>query len=564
MTLLPRGAWPILALLALAACGEEPAPPAPLDAGTAAKVAAARARTVIDASYEADPRVALLLQPCTQGGYYDRDTSDPVAILLDKLQFGSTDALHRAKEELGGMGELAAKEVTRLLNRNFGDPMGGAKVQNCIEVLGLMRTPSAHAPLIKALDHPRDTVRAASLRALAAGAARPEDFERLLAHIPVERTHMRERAAVALFTADPDRAAQVFLDWLEQGTNSDLWPFMANRLTDADPELLRARALELCDRVDPNVGLPLAGLALESGDPRPRALLDQYLASDNGAQRLPAVTALIRSGHVAGLAQLANEDPDAMIRQQVLVGLADEVDADAGPDKATLARFQAALDDVDTDVRKVALGTLLRWHDAGAQDRALALLGGSRLEIQEVVLVIREALAAQPDFAERVLAVLLEAEAKNEKLPLEKRLATLQAIGQVPSAEAAEYLFELGQAAEGKLQGMRAFRWLMLQASNTARPGRLRIASLLPGETAPERRLDMIWAVSSQRDATSVEFLEDFLAGDHDPYELLFAAERFAKSGQTTTAAPVLKRLTLRVEHPEVRRALECLMWRWY
>jgi len=564
MTLPPRGAWLSLALLALAACGGEPQSPNTLDTETQAKMADAQARLKVDANYESDGRILLLLDSCAKGGYYDRDTGDPVSILLDKLQFGSSDALHRAKEELGDMGEHAATEVARLLNRNFDDPMGAAKVQNTIEVLGLMRTPAAHAPLIKSLDHPRDSVRGVTMRALAGGAAWPEDFDRILAHVPVEKARIREQAAIALFVADPDRAAGVFLEWLEAGTNAGLWGFMAAHMADADSKLIAPEAAALCDQVDPRIGLPLAAIGLQTGDPRPRALLDQYLAKADAGQRLPAVSALLQSGYVAELANLAITDPDAVIRQQVLVALAQQADEAGAPSQATLDTFHAGLDDSDPNVRKVSMGTLLGWRDAAAQDRALTMLGGDRTALQEIVLIVIEPLRQQPEFAKRVLDRLLEIEEDHSGRPLKERLGILQAIGQVPTVEAAAYLYDTAQTAEGELQGLRAFRWLTIQVSNTGRAGRLWLASKLKTEVDPARRLDILWAISSQRDATTEEFLTDFLQTDGEPYELLFAADRLAKSGKTATAAPLLKRVTMGVSHPKVRRALECLLWRWY
>lgn len=554
----------LTAMGALSACSEEPTPTHSFDEVTAGKVAEAKARALVDEGFRYDERISLLLAPCAKGGYYDRDTGDTLAILIDKLLTGSSDALHRAKEELADLGEPAAREVARVLNRHFDEPMGGAKVQNCIEVLGLMRGDAAHEPLIKCLDHPRDSVRGATLRALANGAARPEDFERLLAHIPVEREHMRQQAAVALFTADPDRAATTFLGWLEIGQYQDLWPFLANKLPEADPTLIRAKALELCDQIDPSIGLPLAAIALPLGDPRPQALLDKYLASENGAQRLPAVNALLRAGYLEEVADFATDDPDSVIRSLVLAGLADGTDPEAGPTTSTLERFLAGLDDPAPEVRKLTIGVLLAWKDPRAADRALAMLGGGRQDLQEIVLTLIGPLSAQPELATRVFERIAEIDAKSAALPLAQRLGVLQAMGQVPKSEAAAYLLDLARKTTGELQGLRAHRWLMIQASNTGHAGRMYLASKLAEETLPENRLDMIWAISSQRDETSRAFLLDFLQTDAEPYELLFAADRMARTGPTAVAAPVLKRMTLRVEHPEVRRALECVLWRWY
>jgi hypothetical protein len=48
------------------------------------------------------------------------------------------------------------------------------------------------------------------------------------------------------------------------------------------------------------------------------------------------------------------------------------------------------------------------------------------------------------------------------------------------------------------------------------------------------------------------------------PHELLFCAEQLTLLTTVEQAAPVLKRAVLRVEQPQVRVALQCLMWRAY
>ena len=105
----------------------------------------------------------------------------------------------------------------------------------------------------------------------------------------------------------------------------------------------------------------------------------------------------------------------------------------------------------------------------------------------------------------------------------------------------------------------------MLQAANTGIPGRRRLAELLPGETDPVRRIDLLWAISSRRDDLTREVLMGVVEDPStDPYEVLFCAQRLANTGPMTTVAPLLKRVTLTVVDPVVRPALECLLWRWY
>ena len=44
----------------------------------------------------------------------------------------------------------------------------------------------------------------------------------------------------------------------------------------------------------------------------------------------------------------------------------------------------------------------------------------------------------------------------------------------------------------------------------------------------------------------------------------LYAADRLVRIGPASVVAPTLKRVTLRVEDPTVRPALQCLLWTAY
>ena len=57
----------------------------------------------------------------------------------------------------------------------------------------------------------------------------------------------------------------------------------------------------------------------------------------------------------------------------------------------------------------------------------------------------------------------------------------------------------------------------------------------------------------------------EFLSTDvRNPYELLFAASQLCRIGPGGEVAPYLKRLSYEIEELEVRRALPCLLWRWF
>ena len=48
---------------------------------------------------------------------------------------------------------------------------------------------------------------------------------------------------------------------------------------------------------------------------------------------------------------------------------------------------------------------------------------------------------------------------------------------------------------------------------------------------------------------------------DFSPYETLYAADRLTRMATVDVAAPLLKRVTLRITQPDVRVALQCLLW---
>ena len=564
----PRSAL-LFAALAFAACGDDGPTKVELDPEVQAQVDAAAERREVDLERERDNRVRLLMQSVDlSNGHYDRDTGDPLAILIDKLEFSATEVLHRTKSDLANLGALAVPELDKLISRYFEDPGGGARLQNAIDVLGLMQAPAAHPPLVRCLDHPRDTIRASALRALARGSALPEDFDRLLIHVETEREHTRESAALALTVADPTRAAAQFMDWLEAGTHGDLYGVMSNKVAAADASVVGDRASALAPSIPPQLGLSLAVLGLRTGDERAVAVVQSGLAAEDPAQRAAASVALVQAGRGAAVVELVVADPAPLVRTILITELAAQVDAgqlEASPE--LIAALHGALDAISPDVRKVALGALVRWRDPVAIDRALAMLDADRITMQETLTVLMTAMHDDPALSERVLAELLGLDAAQDHRPLAERLAILQGIGQVPDVAAAQHLWKLARAESGteaKLQGLRAHRWLLTQASNTSDEGRAWLGNQLEEVTAYPERLDVIWAASAQRTDASRDFLIDFLESDPDPYEALFAGERLAQLGPAALVAPVLKRVALRVDHGRVRAAFDAMLWRWY
>lgn len=527
---------------------------------TESSAAAQSSSALADATLDMDSRLLVLRSGCEKNYHYDRDTGDIVGILIEKLQHGGTDQLHRCKEELAELGVVALAEVERLLNRNFDSEMGFSVVQNCIEILSLMGIPEAHDALVKCLDHPRDAVRAATLRALSKGAASADDFDRLLAHIPVERENPRQLAAVALYTADPVRAANEYLDWFETGRFQDLWPYVVGKVVVERDSGVVARCGELFSGVPLGVGLWLAASASAAGNEPAWELVNGLLMSPAVGQRTPAVSALIGAGMIEKLRPMINGDPDATIRSlcsQAAVGFE--------PKPEWLREeMLTLLGDNSVQVRNLALGYLISVNEPVALDLCISMLKGTRSELQDAVLVLVPRLQNQPEYAKRCFAELTAMDAKQSHLELSERVSILQAIGQIPLAEAAEYLRNAGLSGAGKAQGLKPHRFVMLQAANTGESGREWLIEELKSETDPERRLDMIWGIASDRDEVSRSFLIDHIQADIGPNELLFSADRLARIGPTSLVAPVLKRVVLDVRDQTVRSALQCLLWKWY
>ena len=519
------------------------------------------AQIIDDSAIDNDKRLAVLRADCAKNYHYDRDTGDVVGILVDKLQHGGTDQLHRAKEELSSLSAIALPEIESLLKRNFDSEAAFSIIQNTIEILGSMDTPGAHGPLMKCLDHARDAVRTTALRSLSEGAALPEDFERLRDHIPIERESPRQLAAIALYTADPVRAAHEYLDWFENDVFTDLWPYVISKVIERrEPEVVE-RCRKLYPSMLPNVALWLAASAAAGGDDLAWDTINLYLKSDLIGQRTPALTALISVGMVDEVRPFINGDANAAIRSLACQGA---LNINPKPDWVD-EELIMLLDDPSNDVRQMALSYLISIGNPSAQDIVISMLQGPRTQLQDAVLVLVPSMEGQPEFAQRCLDTLLAIDQKNSHLELRERTSILQAIGQLPLAGAASYLRKVSlERRDEKVQGLRAHRFAMIQGANTGQAGRSFLMEALKEEEDPARRLDIIWAIASDRDELSRSFMIDHVQSPIGPNELLFTANRLAKIGPTSRVAPVLKRVTLRCSDQVVRPALQCLLWKWY
>ena len=507
-----------------------------------------------------DKRLELLIIPCERGGYYDRDTSEAIEIMVGKLELSHPEQMRRAKEELGAIGDAAVPALTRMVQRWFDDPGNFAHVQNALEALSMGKARTAHDAILLCLEHSTDTIRLRALRALASGHARKSDYDRIYYRLQTEPYDLQRTAALGLFTADSARATLQLLEWLENGLAKDLWGDLLPHLAEATDPAVLERVAALVDSEWPQIRIWATAITAAQGDLEADAALRELLAESELSERTIAVQAAVATGLVQLLEPVLAKDPNGALRVMAAEALGRR--ASEEPYRAWLL---AALNDPDKSVRQVVLRALLVAGDETALGRLIGLLEGRRAHLQQAVNVITGVLPDDSPAARRAFETLARIDRAQDHLSLGERSAVLQAIGLLPLGDAAEYLRDAGLAAEQGAQGMSAYGWAMLRAANSGIPGRRRLAELLPTETDPVRRIDMLWAISSRRDDLTREALTAaVLDPETDPYEVLFCAQRLANTGPMTYVAPLLKRVTLTITDPVVRPALECLLWRWY
>lgn len=511
----------------------------------------------------ADHRIRELMVPCYKSGFFDRDTSDIVALLIWKLEHGKTEPLKRAKEELGALGRDAAVQLDRFVDRNSSDPMRSPLLENGIDAVGFNLTDEAHQVLLKGLQHPQESVRRQALIGFAARHARPEDFDVLLDRIEgFETGELRRIAIRALFLADRSRAEKRVLKWLTEKSHRELWTNALPLLTETTSTDVQAACAALFDDLDPMLGIYVAAPAAGGGNRQALAYLQETLGDESPQNlRTLAVQALAKARLFDELDATSRNDPNETVRIFALDAIAG---AEGLDDVAE--RIVHCLDDPSPQVRALALKHLVALGHADARARALAMLDENGAILQAALMAIRGPMQEDEDFANLVLERLLERHGLEEHRPLQKRTATYKAMGLVPLPEASIFLHELGMANfDEKIESLAAHDWLMIQASNTDRPGRLALIAALESTTDPIARIDLIHAIGSSREDFAREALLELVArGDQDPFELLFTASRLARIGPSWIVAPALKRASYEVEDIEARKALQCLLWHWY
>jgi hypothetical protein len=510
-----------------------------------------------------DRRMALLLGACQQSGFYDRDLSDLVPVLLEKLRWARPDPLKRAKEELGVLDERAFPALAALFHGTYADQMRSPLLENVVDALAFNPADQSHALLLEALQHPQESVRSKALDGLTRH-ARPEDFDVVVARLAIETLELRQHSVSVLFRADAERAEAMFLDFFARGVERDLWAFAAPRMAGTDSAENARRCSELFPGMEAPLAAHLAAGAARGGHAGALEFLRSELRSEDGQQRLLAITALQRAGLIDELGIVLLEDPsrDARAIAAGALGAADLTEA-------RRRWLRAALSDSDLVVQTEALTGLCAHGDEEGLARAIASLDGDIGALQQALQALREPVRRDPDLARRALDRLLQRHALEEHRPVQQRTATFKAIGQMPVRAAAQFLHDQGVAAgEERIESLRAHDWLMIQAANSGVEGRRALADALRNESDGLRRLDLIDAVGSARDEFARTALLDLVERDaRSPLERLFAASCLIKVGPSWEVAPRLKRVAFAMRGPdeiEARLGLQCLLWHWY
>lgn len=529
----------------------------------------------------ADPWIRQIFSVCVEDRYYDRDTSDLLPILVEKLVSGREDPLKRSIEELGALGEEAVPELRRLLDTQLNDASRAGSIKNTLGALSQNATEAAAEQLCRALDHPHRAIRTVALRGLSDGPVPVERFERLRLVSRVGGNDERSLAIHAMHHADPQRAEALILTWLEKGEleriEDSVLPLL---IQSAEPETL-AGARAIIEDLDPIPQVWLAGVLARNGVERGVELLREALVSELPLLRGVGLQAASAAGRWDELIAVVDNETDPGQRAAALAALhSGLVAVEAGDplalaiapeptqEEAAWARLRAALNSADGVLANEARAGLVLLGDDEALSRSLADLDGSPATLTAVLPGFRARLAVDPSVGERMLARLRDRIASEEHLPWNQRLAPFQALSVVPGRAAAELMMEYAEraAADGAvMSGVDGFRWFCVHATNTGVEGRKYLAELLAAEPDPVRRVSLTFAIAGERDELARSILRERLEDDSlEPLERLYVASNMANLGPAADVAPRLKRAAVRATDPDERRGLQCLLWYWY
>ena len=377
--------------------------------------------------YLSDPRISDLLGGCSQEHYYDRDTSDMIPVLVEKLVSGYTEPLQRSKEELARLGPEAIEGVRRLADKWYTDSTGSSYLQNALDVAVMSDEPLAREIVLRFLDHPRDSLRRMAMRGMSKRHAIPADFDRLWVQLESDTVNNQELVIPGMYKADPERAEELFLDWLENDSHSHLWNFFAAFIAASERPETIARSSQLQAQTAASVRPFIAASAAKSGDAAARAALAAVLADGAELERERATFACAQAHLDELLLSALVKDEVATVRIAAATGL-----ASLEPTPEIDARLAESLGDSDETVRKIALEALVRRGDAAGSSQALALLEGNGDSRNEALSVLRERMKVDQDLASRARSRLILIDQTRKQLPTRGALRNSQITGLDP------------------------------------------------------------------------------------------------------------------------------------
>ncbi len=517
-----------------------------------------------------DPRTSFLFAHCEKDGYFDVDTSDWLGILGATLIVGQRDPLKRARVELASAGRDGLDIARRILDTYWTDPAGQSYVRNALDVVSLSKEPEAHDLMARALDHPREEIRLFAIRAMRArgtpdapepGLGRASDFDHVLELANRTIGESLIDIALLLHDLDADRAEDVYVDWLGHPESESIWekfvPYLAGSTKASTLDWLRAHWRDYKPIYRVYLAAPLA----RAGDSEALDYLREQRTSSEPLRRAAALNALAPAELYGEIADLLRDERDCQIRRAAMAVL---VRAPDSPERRAIL-VQGASDSCD-DTRFAALNALCARGDSRGYGMAEAWLDEvSAVDVDLGIRVLYTPMRKDAALADRVLTRLLARHAREAARPPGERAVLLQAIGQVPLEKAARFLLEQAEHETRPIQKFEPHRWLCLQTANTQNAGIPVLREVLAKEKDPLRRIDLLEAISAcggdpVRDALCELVDDDSLS----PYESLFVAERLITVGPAKRAAPLVKRLALRIQKADVRSALQCLLWRSY
>ena len=527
----------------------------------------------------ADPWIEAIFATCGDSHYYDRDTSDMVAILVDKLEHGRGEPLKRAIEELAAYGDESVPALRRLLDRQLNDASRSGSIQNTLGALGQNPSEAAKDQLARALDHPQRTIRTVALRGLRESGAPPERFEYLVGLARVGDSNERGLAAIAMHATDSERAEAIFLDWIENGEALDVEETVLPLLAFSEHPATLADAERIRRDTDPRARAWFAAMFTARGDHAARGDLYEALSDERTVVRSTALNAAAALGLWSVVTAVLESDPDGSIRVSAAAALHRGLaSVDAGersgsePTEAERERALAALRDVldgnDLVVAQEAQIGLTILGDEEAVARALLSLDESAVVLARVLPSLRSRMELDPSLSERVLERLRRRVDSEEGLPWTQRAATFQAVSIVRTRAAAELMMEYADRAQADgaiLSGASAHRWFCVHATNTGPAGRAYLLERLLEEPDPIRRLNLTFAIGGERDELARSALAERMDDDAlPPLERLYAASLLVSLGPAADVAPRLKRAALRTQDELGRTGFQCLLWLWY